>query len=97
MTEHVHEWYYNNENGMYSCKHCKAAMGKVFVEARLNEYETQKKATERRYAHKHVIQVKDGIITLETSSDEGMNRWKELFESVLAELEEKDARTKQIR
>ena len=99
MTEHIcGPW---KESGWFSrkiiCVFCNKEIQTKKVVNLLSEYETLKRATERRYAHKHVIQAKDAIITLETNSDEGMSRWQELFESVLAELEGKDERAKQIR
>ena len=51
MTEHVHEWVWDirENDAWFFCKdpHCKRPMGALDIEARLNEYETLKKATER--------------------------------------------------
>ena len=52
MTEHVHEWAINiafehNYGAWGVCKNCMEVLKQEEIEARLNEYETLKAATER--------------------------------------------------
>ena len=48
MTEHVHEWKWDIvDNDVWFHCECGVPIGAVIIEARLNEYETLKAATER--------------------------------------------------